>query len=108
MRHVDQRLLGVLPEFRRADVLVAVRIADADAHPVIVQAERLEHEDHQLQIGDQFALDLIGRHEQVGVVLGEAADAGHAAEFARLLEAIDGAEFREPDRQIAIAVRRSP
>jgi hypothetical protein len=41
----------------------------------------------------------------VGVVLGEAADAGHAVEFARLLPAVDGAEFRKSDREVPVAVR---
>ena len=48
-------------------------------------------------------LDLIGADEQVGVVLGEAAHAGHAVEFAGLLEAIDGAELGQANRQIAVA-----
>ena len=43
--------------------------------------------------------------EQVRIVLGEPAHAGHAAKLTRLFPAIDGAEFRQPNRQIAIAVR---
>ena len=53
----------------------------------------------------QLGLDLLGRDEQVGVVLGEAADAGHAGQLAGLLEAIDGAELGEPHRQVAVAAR---
>src|SRR5580692_11927596 len=40
----------------------------------------------------------------MGVVLSEPANAGHAAELARLLEAIDGAELRQANRQISIAM----
>ncbi len=38
------------------------------------------------------------------VVLGEGPDAGHAAEFARLLPAIDRAEFGQADGQIAVGM----
>ena len=47
-------------------------------------------------------LDLFGSAEQVGVVLGQAADAEHAVQFARLLVAVDGAELRQPHRQVAV------
>ena len=40
----------------------------------------------------------------MGVVLGEAADAGHAAEFAGLFPAIDGAELGEAHGQVAVGV----
>ena len=43
--------------------------------------------------------------EQVGIILREAAHAGHAAEFAGFFPAVDGAEFGQPYGQIAIAVR---
>jgi hypothetical protein len=43
----------------------------------------------------------------VGVVLREAADSGHAVEFAGLFEAVDGAEFGEADGEIAVAARLS-
>ena len=41
----------------------------------------------------------------MGVVLGEAADAGQAGELAGLLVAVDGAELGQPDGQVAIAAR---
>ena len=43
--------------------------------------------------------------EQVGVVLGEAADPGQARQLARLLVAVDRAELGQPQRQVAIAAR---
>ena len=43
--------------------------------------------------------------EEVGVVLGEAAHAGHAVEFAGLLPAVDRAELGEAHGQVAVGVR---
>ena len=57
----------------------------------------------------QAAAELVGHllfgAEEVGIVLREAADAGHADELARLLEAVDGAELGQPHRQVAVAPR---
>ena len=53
---------------------------------------------------EHFGRHLLFGAEEVRVVLGEAADAGHAAEFAGLFPAIDGAEFGQADRQVAVAV----
>ena len=50
-----------------------------------------------------FLRDLFLGAEEMGVVLGEAADARHAVEFAGLFPAINGAELREAHRQVAIA-----
>ena len=49
-------------------------------------------------------MDLLVGAEEVGVVLGEAADAGHAAELAGFFPTVDGAELGEADREIAVAV----
>ena len=97
--------LGAVPHFRRADVLVARRIAEAEPHAIVVQAESLEHELGHLQAAAELVGHLVFGAEQVRVVLGEAAHAGHAVQLARLLEAIDGAELRQPHRQVAIAAR---
>ena len=47
--------------------------------------------------------DLFLGAEEVRVVLGEAADAGHAAELAGFFPAIDGAELGEAHGQVAVA-----
>ena len=52
-----------------------------------------------------FRFDLLRRDEQMGIILREAAHAGHAVQFAGLLVAIDGAELGQADGQIAIAAR---
>ena len=40
----------------------------------------------------------------MGIVLGEAANAGHATEFAGLFPAVNRAEFREAHGQVAVGV----
>ena len=104
-QHVPQGRLGLLPVLFAADVLVALGIAERELHAVVVQADRFEHEPHQVERGTEFLLDLLRRAEEMGIVLREAADAEHAVEFARLLVAINGAELGQPHRQVAVAPR---
>ena len=99
---LHQSLLGRVPVFVAADVLGALRIAQADANAVIAQAETFQDEQHQLDVGPHFRFDLVGANEQVGVVLGEAPHTRHAVQLAGLLEAIDGAELGQTNRQIAV------
>ena len=63
---------------------------------------------HEVEAACDLRRHLLLGAEQVGVVLGEAAHAGHAAEFAGLLPAVDGAELGQPHGQVAVAVRGSP
>ena len=72
---------------------------------VVGQAQASEHEQGQLHGRPELASHLLDGAEQVGVVLGEAADAGHARQLARLLVAVDGAELGQPDGQVAVAPR---
>ena len=48
--------------------------------------------------------ELQGGAEDVGVVLGEGADAGEADQFARFLEAVEGGELGVADGELAVAV----
>ena len=50
----DQAALGVVPILGVADVLVAGRIAEAEADAVIVEAQARQHEQHQLDVGAQL------------------------------------------------------
>ena len=100
-----QGRFGPLPVLGGAHVLVAGRIAEAQPHAVVVQAQRLQHELGHLDAAAELVGHLLFGAEDVGVVLGEAADAGHAVQLARLLEAIDRAELGQPQRQLAIAPR---
>ena len=85
--------------------LLLIGIAQADAHAVVGHAERGEDDLDQREAAEHFRGDLLLGAEEVGVVLGEAADAGHAVELAGLLPAVDGAELGEAHRQVAVAVR---
>ena len=96
---------GFVPVLGRADIFVAGRIAQREPDAVVIHAEGVEDFFDQIEAAGDFGGDLLRGAEQMGVVLGEAADAGHAAEFAGLLPAIDGAELRESHREIAIGMR---
>ena len=97
--------LGLVPHGGGAGVFVGVGIAETDAHAVVGHAERGEDGLHERQAAHDLALHLLLGAEEVGVVLGEAADAGHAVELAGLFPAVDGAELGEAHGQIAVAVR---
>ena len=49
--------------------------------------------------------DLLRRHENVGVVLGKAADAHQAVELAGFFMAVDDAQLTHPQGQIAVGAR---
>ena len=85
------------------DVLVRLRISQADAHPVVVQANRPEDNLDQFQAALHLGFQLVFGHEEMGVVLREASDTGQTADLARLLPAIDGSEFGQSHRQVTIA-----
>src|SRR5690606_27073132 len=97
-------VFGLVPIFRRAGVFVGIGIAEADAHAVVGHAQRREDCFHESETALDFAGDLFFGAEEVGVVLREAADAGHAVEFAGLFPAIHGAELGEAHGEIAVAV----
>jgi hypothetical protein len=101
----DQGRLGPVPVSGVAVVLVAGRVAQADANAVVVEAQALQDEQHQVQVGAELGLDLLRGDEQVGVVLGEAAHPGHAGQLPAFLKTVDGAELREAHRQVAVAAR---
>ncbi len=58
----------------------------------------------EIDAGDDFVFDLFGGAEDVGIVLGEAADAEQAVHGAGALVAVDVAEFGEADGEVAIAL----
>ena len=59
----------------------------------------------QVESRAEFVFDLFRSAEEVRIVLGQPADAEHAVQFARLLVAVDGAEFCQPHRQLAVTPR---
>jgi hypothetical protein len=62
--------------------------------------------DGEFKAADHFTFDLFRGAEDVGVVLGEAADAEQSVHGAAAFVAIDGAEFAEADGQVAVAMGR--
>ena len=68
-----------------------------------VEAEIFHHREGEIDAGCDFGFDLRRHAENVGIVLGEAADAQQAVEHAAALVAIDGAELRETDGKVAVA-----
>jgi hypothetical protein len=88
-----------------AGELAAIGITQADADAVVVHAEGVEHDLHEREAAEDFGGDLFLGAEEMGIVLREAAHAGHAVELTALLPAIHRAELGEAHRQIAVAVR---
>src|SRR5690606_13596303 len=68
-------------------------------------ADALENKASQIERGAEFSFDLFGRAENVRVVLSQTAHAQHAIQLAGLFVSIDGAEFKQPYRQVTIAAR---
>ena len=59
--------------------------------------------EHEVEQAAHLVAHLLGRAEDVGVVLGEAPDAHEAVDDAGLLVAVHGAELEEPQRQLPVA-----
>ena len=64
-----------------------------------------QHRGHEVEDADDLRLELVRAAEEVRVVLGEAAHAHEAVQHARALEAVDGAQLREAEGQLAVAVQ---
>ncbi len=79
-----------------------VRFARREKILEIGEAERGDQPDRLVGGLLELGLQLLGRAEEVRVVLREAAHAGEAVQRAAPLEAIDGAELREAQRQVAV------
>ena len=101
LRRVAARLLGLVPIFRKANVLGGVRSAQANAHAVIRHAQCSKNKFDKFQAALQFMRDLIFAAEQMRVVLRETTNARQAANFSRLLPAIDRSKFSQTHGQIA-------
>ena len=71
---------------------------------VLVEPEGAQRVDRELQAIDDLVLDLLGRAEDMRVVLREAADAEQSVQHARPLVAVHRAQLAEPHGQVAVAV----
>ena len=104
-RHPLDRRLGLVPPLGGSHILVARRVAEAEPDAEVVKRQALEHLEREVDAALHLGLHLLVGAEDVGVVLREAADPRHAAEFARLLVAVDRAKLGQPQRQVLVAVR---
>ena len=93
---------GFVPVGGAAGVFGGVGVAQADADAVVAQAKGGEDGAHEVKAAVDFGGELFFGAEEVAVVLGEAAHAGHAAEFAGLFPAVNGAEFVEAHGEVAV------
>ena len=97
-----KRVRRVLPIFIRTHAVVGT---GGELH-MIFEPEELVHLVDELDDALDLGRDLLGGHEDVRIVLREAAHAHEAVKLAALLMAMDEAEFAHADGQILIAVRR--
>ena len=92
--------------FRAQEALPLVRVPGGKLGLVLVEAEGFQHGERELHAADDLVLDLFGGAENMGVVLGEAADAQQPVHHARTLVPIDRTEFAQPHRQVAVRLQR--
>src|SRR5580704_17729589 len=94
---------GLVPLLFAADEMLAVaRVPGGELGLKFVESEIFQHVAGELDAIGDFFLDLLGSTEDVGVVLGEAADAQQAVHHTRALIAIDRAEFAQADGKVAV------
>ena len=96
---------GFVPVVWVANELRAVGITQTHANAVVFHPESFENDFDELEAAFDFVVELLGGAKNVGVVLSEATDTGHAVELAALFPAIDGAELSKAHGEISIAVR---
>ncbi len=100
-----ERADGDVPVFVGAGVGFAVSgVPGGELDLELGEAEGLEDGFGEVDAGDDLVFDLTGGAEDVGVVLGKAADAEEAVHGAGALVAVDVAEFGETDGEVAVAL----
>ena len=100
---LDDGAFGLLPVFVRSDVfLLVVGITQRNLCRIVVELERFENIEHDVDHFFELFEQLVGAYEHVGVVLREAAHTGQAVQLARLLVAIHRAELRQAHRQLLV------
>ena len=105
-RRLDDRGLGLVPVFVRTDVLLlVVRVAQRNLRGELVEAQRLEDIEHDIDHLHEFILELVGTAEDVRIVLREAPHARQPVQLAALLVTIHRAEFCETQRQVLVRAR---
>jgi hypothetical protein len=110
MRRVRTRFeggLGANPVFLLAHELAGLAgVPGGKLDAVFGEAEGLQDGFGEVDAGVHLVFDLVGSAEDVGVVLGEAADAQQAVHGAGALVAVDVAELGVADGQVAVTLGR--
>ncbi len=73
-----------------------------------VQLEQVVDEEPEVETAEDLLLDLLGRAEDVRVVLGDVADAKQAVQRAGELVSVQGGGLGEAERQLAIGAQLAP
>src|SRR3954447_16287557 len=94
----SERFLGSIPDLFGSDRFLGTG-SEIRLHVVTEDAREVHRE---VNNAADFVDHLLGAAEDVSIVLSEAADSKHAGQRARALVAVDRAELRQADRQIAI------
>ena len=101
--HFLDGFLRFVPIFLGADVLAGIlRVAQADLGDEVLEVQRLEDVQHEVNDLADLFLHLVLGAENVRIVLGESTNARQTVELAALLVAVDRAKLRQTHRQIAI------
>ena len=103
VERLGQRRLGLRPALFRAEPLLRGVVAlDRQLEANLLEAEGLQHFDHEVEAVGDLLPDLLRRAEQVRVVNSEAAHAQQAVERPRQLGAIDRTHLGVALRQVAV------
>ncbi len=106
LRSLDDRALGLIPVLVRTDILLAVvRIAQRHLRRILVELQRAEYVEHDVDDLLELLQQLVGAHEEVGVVLRERSDARQSVQLARLLVAVYRTEFGQTHRKVLVRTR---
>ncbi len=99
----DDGRLGLLPVLVRTDVLLAVvGVAQRNLCRIVVELQRLEDIEHDVDHPLELLEQLVRPYEQVRVVLREAAHARQSVQLARLLVTVNRAELRQTHGQLLV------
>ena len=99
LERVLQRSLGEVPLLVRAELLLRPRRElEASLH-----AEQVVEVRGEVEAAEDLVLDLLRRHEHVGVVLGDVLDPQQAVQGAARLVAVQRRGLGEAHRQVPVA-----
>ena len=100
---LDDCSLGLLPVLVRADIFLAVvGVAQRHLCRVLVELERAEDVEHDVDNLLELVEQLVGAYEEVGIVLREPAHTRQSVQLTRLLVTVDGTELGQTYGQILV------